>query len=178
METASQTNTSTTEVIEQQPDAKYIFEGVNLSDEVVGQVITKINEAKALLPAMPNLTPLERRRMAKLGTKSLGFVQGAFEAAKKDPGVLPGSLSVATLNEQDQLYRSLSLIETHVADFNSKLGDALSLNGNWNYLAALSIYTMFKTPLAKAKMPEQQAYLRQRFARKKADQPEVTAKTK
>jgi hypothetical protein len=40
---------------------------------------------------------------------------------------------------------------------------------------------MFKTPLAKAKMPEQQAYLRQRFARpakKKEDQSSGTAKTK
>lgn len=173
--------TSTTEVVEKQPDSKYVFEGVTISDEVTGQIIAKINEAKALLPAMPNLTPLERRRLAKLGTKTLGFVKGAFEAGKKDPGLMPGSLSVATLNDQDQLHRSLSLIEAHVSDFNAKLGDALLLNGNWNYLAALSIYQMFKTPLAKAKMPEQQAYLRQRFARpskKKAGQSETTAQSK
>jgi hypothetical protein len=64
---------------------------------------------------------------------------------------------------------------------NAKLGDALLLTGSWNYSVAWSIYQMFKTPMAKAKVPEQQAFLRQRFARvakKKEDQPEVTAKTK
>ena len=64
---------------------------------------------------------------------------------------------------------------------NAKLGSALLLTGSWNYSVALSIYQMFKTPMAKAKVPEQQAFLRQRFARvakKKEDQPEVTAKTK
>jgi hypothetical protein len=181
MQPAYETNTSTTEVIEKQPDSKYMFEGAAISPEALSQAITKINEAKALLPGMPNLTPLERRRMAKLGTKTLGFVHGAFEAAKKDPGVLPGSLSVETLEQQRGLYDALSLLEAHASDFNAKLGDSLMSVGSWNYAAALSIYQMFKTPMAKAKMPEQQAFLRQRFARvakKKEDQPEVTAKAK
>lgn len=173
--------TTSPEVIEKQPDSKYIFNGVIITPEVVSQVVTKINEAKALLPGMPNLTGLERRRMAKLGTKTLGFVHGAFEAAQKDPGVLPGSLSLETLKQQEELYEALSLLEAHASDFNAKLGDSLMSVGSWNYAAALSIYQMFKTPLAKAKMPEQQAYLRQRFARtpkKKEDQSSGTAKTK
>jgi hypothetical protein len=177
--TAADVTTSTTGVIEKQPDSKYIFDGAVISPEVVSQVITKINEAKALLPNMPNLTSLERRRHAKLGTKSLGFVHGAFEAAKKDPGVLPGSLSVQSIKQQEDLYEALSLLEAHASDFNAKLGDALLMTGSFSYSVALSIYQMFKTPIAKAKMPEQQAFLRQRFARvakKKADQPEVTAK--
>jgi len=173
--------TTSTEVIEKQPDSKYIFNGVVITPEVVSQVVNKINEAKALLPSMPNLTGLERRRMAKLGTKTLGFVHGAFEAAQKDPGVLPGSLSLATLKQQEELFEALSLLEAHASDFNAKLGDALLLTGSWKYSVALSIYKMFQTPLAKAKMPEQQAYLRQRFARpakKKEDQSSGTAKTK
>jgi hypothetical protein len=72
-------------------------------------------------------------------------------------------------------------LEAHASDFNAKLGDALLLTGSWKYSVALSIFQMFKTPFAKAKMPEQQAYLRQRFARpakKKEDQSSGTPKSK
>lgn len=174
-------NTASLEVVEYEPDTKYPFHGKSLAKGQLDSALAAINGLKALLPPMPNLTALERRRMAKLGIKSRGFVDAAFEAAQKDPGVLPGSLSLVTVQEQDQLHRYLSLLETHIADFNAKLGDALLLTGNWNYLAALSIYAGFKTPLGKAKMPEQQAFLRQRFARSpkaKEGQPEATAKAK
>jgi hypothetical protein len=174
-------NTASLEVAEYEPDTKYPFHGKSLSKEQLDSALAAINGLKALLPPMPSLTSLERRRMAKLGIKSRGFVDAAFEAAQKDPGVLPGSLSLARVQEQDQFHRYLSLLETHIADFNAKLGDALLLTGNWNYLAALSIYSTFKTPWGKAKMPEQQAFLRQRFARTpktKEGQPEATAKTK
>jgi hypothetical protein len=177
----TENNTTSPEVIEYEPDTKYPFHGKTLSKEQLDSALAAINGLKALLPPMPNLTALERRRIAKLGIKSRGFVDAAFEAAKKDPGVLPGSLSLATVGEQDQFHRHLSLLETVISDFNAKLGDALLLTGNWNYLAALSIYAGFKTPLGKAKMPEQQAFLRQRFARTpkaKEGQPETTAKTK
>jgi hypothetical protein len=172
------TTTTPPGVIETQPDPKHFFDGVTLGEEAAALVINKLNEVKALLPVLPNLTPLERRRKAKLGTKTRGFVEGAFETVRKDPGVLPASLSVGALDQQHQLYRSLSLIETHVADLAAKLSDGLLVSGNWNYQAALSIYAMFKTPLARAKMPDQQAFLRQRFARKKKGQSKDTVASK
>jgi len=162
------TNEATTPAVADNPGSKYPFASVTLSDADLAAILGKVNELKALLPAMPDLTPLERRRMSKLGTKTRGFADLALETAKADPGVLPQSISLDTFVAQDDLLQDLSLVQTHVTDVKSKLDDALFLIGNYIYGVSRVVYAVMKTDAAKAKLQEQKAAMKQRFAKSKS----------
>ena len=165
--------TSSTPAVEDHTEANYPFRGASLSDEQVAEAIATINRLKEILPAMPGLTPLERQRLSKLGERSRGFADAALEAVCKDPGLLPRSISLETLLEQDALHRKVSLVETHVSDLQARLDDALILIGNHVFGACRTVYTVWdKTVVGKAKMPEQKKLLKKRFTSKKASQPE------
>jgi hypothetical protein len=158
--------------VEGQLESNYPFQGVSLTDAQVDSSIETIKELKAILPPMPGLTPQERQRLSKLGQKSRGFADLAIEAAKKDPGLLPGGISLAALVQQDELHRQISLVETHVSDLLARLEDALLLIGNHVFGSCRAVYTVLdKTVVGKAKMPGQKALLKQRFAIKKANRP-------
>jgi hypothetical protein len=163
-------------VVEDNPGSKYPFASITLSDEQLGSVINKVNELKGLLPPMPDLTPKERQRMAKLGTKTRGFTDLALETAKTDPGVLPQSVSLGTFIAQDELLRDLSLVQAHVAGLKSKLDDALLQIGSHIYGVSRVIYAVMKTDAAKAKLQEQKAAMKQRFIKRKS-QPAVAGGT-
>jgi hypothetical protein len=159
--------TAATPVVADNPGSKYPFASVSLSDADLAAIINKVNELKGLLPPMPDLTPKERQRLSKLGTKSKGFTQIAIETAKTDPGVLPQSVSLDTLLAQDELMQDISLIQTHVSDVKAKLDDALYQIGNYVYGVSRVIYAVMKTDAAKAKLQEQKAAMKQLFLKKK-----------
>ena len=162
------TQNGSTPVVEDNPGSKYPFASVTLTDSQLDSIINKVNELKGLLPPMPGLTPTERQRMSKLGSKSRGFADLALETAKADPGVLPQSISLGTFLAQDELLRDLSLVQAHVADLKSKLDDALLLIGNYVYGVSRTAYAVMKTDAAKAKLQEQKAAMSQRFLKKKS----------
>jgi len=160
--------TSTTPGVADNPGTKYPFATVTFTNEDLVAVLSKVSELKGLLPSMPDLTPVERQRMSKLGSKSRGFTDLALETAKADPGVLPQSISLNTFVAQDALMRDLSLVQTHVTDVKSKLDDALFLIGNYIYGVSRVVYAVMKTDAAKAKLQEQKAAMKQRFAKVKS----------
>ena len=169
----STNNNTATPVVADNPGSKYPFASVSLSDADLTAAITKVNELRGLLPLMPDLTPKERQRLSKLGTKSRGFALVAIETAKADPGVLPQSVSLDTLVAQNDLMEDISLVQTHVADVKSKLDDALYQIGNYIYGVSRVIYAVMKTDAAKAKLQEQKAAMKQLFLKKKKSQSEV-----
>ena len=168
MKPLKQNNEATTTTVADNPGSKYPFASVSLSDADLAAVLDKVNELKGILPPMPDLTPVERQRMSKLGSKSRGFTDLALETAKTDPGVLPQSISLDTFVAQDVLMRDLSLVQTHVSDLKSKLDDALFLIGNYIFGVSRVVYAVMKTDAAKAKLQEQKAAMKQRFAKNKS----------
>ena len=166
--TTNQTEPWTTAPVADNPGTKYPFATVAFTGADLVAVLNKVNELKALLPPMPDLTPTERQRMSKLGSKSRGFADLALETAKTDPGVLPQSISLDTFVAQDALLRDLSLVQTNVTDLKFKLDDALVLIGNYIYGVSRVVYAVMKTDAAKAKLQEQKAAMKQRFAKVKS----------
>lgn len=167
MVNSTNTATTSTTVVEDNPGAKYPFANVTFTDGQLASAMTKLDELKGILPPMPDLTPTERRRMSRLGMKSRGFADLALEAAKADPGMLPQSISLETFVAQDELLRDLSLVQTHVASLKARLDDALLLVGNYIYGASRTVYALAKTPAAHAKLQEQKAAMKLRFVKKK-----------
>lgn len=174
MQLENQTNETATPVVADNPGTKYPFANTAFTNEDLAAALNKVNELKGLLPPMPDLTPTERKRMSKLGIKTRGFADLALETAKAEPGVLPQSISLDTFVTQDQLLRDLSLVQTHVTDLKFKLDDALLLAGNYIYGVSRTVYAMAKTPAAKARLQEQQAAMKQRFAKNKSQTTATT----
>ncbi len=168
METATENSGASATTLADNSGSKYPFASVKLTDADLSAILAKVSELKGLLPSMPDLTPLERRRMSKLGTKTRGFADLAIETAKADPGVLPQSISLDTFVAQDELLQDLSLVQTHVTDVKSKLDDALYLIGNYIYGVSRVVYAVMKTDAAKATLQEQKAAMAQRFAKVKS----------
>ena len=180
-ETTTTTEPSVTSVTsapaaEPLPDSSYPFAGKALTEQQVAQVIDLLNQAKAVMPPMPDLTGLQLRRLSRPGLKTQGFLQAAMEAVQKDPGMLPQAVALEELRDQEQFYRDLSLIQTHLSDLKTKTDTALALTGNHLYAVSRFVYTALnKTSLGKGKMTEQTAYMKERFALKKKGQPSATA---
>ena len=175
--TTSTPSTNTTSESADTTGGRYPFASVAISEAQLNSILKTLQQLRGSLPAMPNLTPTERKRISKLGTRSRGFADTAIEAAKADPGVLPQSISLQLLLSQDDLLKDMSLIQTHLADIKSKLDDSVYLIGSHIYSVCRTIYAVMKTDAAKAKMQEQQAVMKQRFkvTRKKKSQPEASA---
>jgi hypothetical protein len=70
--------------VDNNTDTRYAFGSASLSAEQLDEVISTINQVKSLLPSMPDLTPLERQRISKLGARTRGFADAALEAATHD----------------------------------------------------------------------------------------------
>lgn len=155
---------------------RYPFASVVITEAQLNTILETLQQLRGSLPAMPDLTPSERKRISKLGTRSRGFANTAIEAAKADPGVLPQSISLQRLLSQEDLLSDMSLIQTHLADIKSKLDDSVLLIGNHIYSVCRTIYAVMKTDAAKAKMQEQQAVMKERFkVTRKKSQPEASA---
>ena len=161
--------------VDNNTDTRYAVGSASLSAEQLDEVISTINQVKSLLPSMPDLTPLERQRISKLGARTRGFADAALEAAKADSGVLPQSIPLESFVGQDELLRGLSLVQTHVSDLKSKLDDSLLLIGNHIYSVSRTVYAMMKTDAAKARLQEQKTLMKQRFVFKKTSQPATSA---
>ena len=62
---------------------------------VLTQAQSKVDELSALLaPYMLALTPAERRELPKMGEKTIGFVEKAYDFAQKNPNLVPPYLAI------------------------------------------------------------------------------------
>jgi hypothetical protein len=63
--------------------------------DVLTQAQTKIDEVTALLaPYMIALTPAERHELPKMGEKTIGFVEKAYDFANHNPNLVPPYLDM------------------------------------------------------------------------------------
>lgn len=162
---------STLAVESTKANINYPYEGATLPPDQLELAVQAVAQLKASLPSLPDLTPLERQRISKLGIRSRGFVDAALEAVKTDSGLLPQSIALSDFVAQDNLLRGLSLVQTQVAALKAGLDDAVLLVGNHVFSVSRTVYALMKTDAAKAKMQSQKALMRQRFTAKKTSQP-------
>jgi hypothetical protein len=67
--------------------------------DILAQVQNLAKQANdLLLPYATPLTPSERHTMAKMGEKTLSFVEKAHEFAKQNPGLVPPFLDMAAFD--------------------------------------------------------------------------------
>ena len=112
-----------------------------VSPEVETEVIQFFKEAQDVkLPFLVELTPKERKHLAKLGRKQVDFVDKAFLSASGAPELLPGHVSLEEFARDKDLRTSLLKMKEESKKFEKKLDDTILLVEAEMYRSARLFY--------------------------------------
>ena len=122
-------------------------------------------------PYLVSLTPTGRRKMAKMGERSEGFVRTALDAAAQFPNAMPASVDLAQLDRDLELREHLAEVELALGSMLQKVQDTRRVAGSDLYSGALDIYQALKRHGADEGVDVAVTQLRQRFRRTTTEQP-------
>lgn len=107
-----------------------------------------------LLPALKTLKPDERMEMAKMGDKTVAFVQKSLEHCSANPELAPQFLDLKEFTTDVRAIEKLRSIQAPLVQITDSLSDTMMLAGSDAYAAALVFYNSVrvaqKSNIAKA----------------------------
>lgn len=115
-----------------------------LSSGDVTAIKTSIDDIKAKLPFLIGLTIEQRKKILKMGDKSLAFCDEAHTAANNHPTVLPGNFDLAEYNKDDDLYSPLFEVLDFLRPVFEGINDTLMVTGNERLRQSIAVYKAFK----------------------------------
>ena len=128
-----------------------------------------IDGLRQKLPFLIDLTAAERIRMAKGGDKTKAFIQKAVQIANEHPQMFPPAF-LEEMRKDAQLLDTLSPITLAIKTLAKKLDDTTMQLGAEAFAAARTVYSVTKSPFAKAALRTASDDLAKRYGRrKKAD---------
>lgn len=136
-----------------------------LSDADRDAVLAAINTIKSKLPFLVDLSPDDRRTLAKMGDKSRAFVDKAFQAAQQNPTALPGAFDIGEFEKDNALFQQLMQIAPAMTQLTEKFDDTTMALGADLFAEALTVYGFLKAAGKGAGLDDLRASLGQRFAR-------------
>jgi hypothetical protein len=120
-----------------------------IPQDVLTQAQTKINEAAALLaPYIVALTPAERHELPKMGEKTIGFVEKAYDFAKQNPNLVPPYLDIAAFGVDFGDAHGLWTLVNSIRQLDENASDTEMAAGSEAYQAALVFYKSVKMAAA------------------------------
>ena len=116
---------------------------------VLTQALTKVGELRAPLePYFTPLTPAGRQALAKMGDKTLAFVEKVHELAAANPTFVPQYLDMAAFDADFADAHNLGTLLVAVEQIRSEIDDTKMLAGSEAYQAALVFYNSVKVAAA------------------------------
>jgi hypothetical protein len=116
-----------------------------LSDAVVAEVENHLRAIATLLGGvLQNLEAKDRRAMAKMGDKTLAFVQKAVQYGTQNAGMVPSYISLPEAQADMQLTNQLNSILKLLAPLCQSVQDTEMMAGSDAYMAGLGIYNHIK----------------------------------
>ena len=127
-----------------------------------------------LAPHALALTPAERHELPKMGGKTLGFVEKAYQFAQQNPFLCPPYLDMAGFEIDFSDAVGLRVLHNTARQIEEILDDTIMTAGSEAYQAALAFYSAAKSAAAQNVPGAKAVYeeLRERFPgrrRKSAD---------
>lgn len=135
-------------------------------------ILGLINQIRALLPFLIDLSPDERHSLPKMGDKSRAFVNQALALAEQDDSFLPRSFDVAEMRKDVDLTNQLLPIITALTQLLELVEDTNMLAGSDGYTAGLIVYNSAKRNGRGEALDNLLDALGRRFARKAQGKPE------
>lgn len=104
----------------------------------------KINDMLLILTFLINLTPTERKKLLKMGDKSVSFVREVLIALKANPSVVPGSFDVTEFEKDLTLYDDLIAILALLHPLFEGIEDTVLALGNELMRQGIAGYNLVK----------------------------------
>ena len=101
------------------------------------------------LPFLVTLSPEERRKLLKMGDKSLAFVKNSVSAAQSNRDILPASFDVEELVRDYELATTLTELLTSMRQLTEQVDDTLLAVGSEAMTSSLTVYDYVKTAAKK-----------------------------
>lgn len=146
-----------------------------ISIELTETQISAINGAiqtliMTLQPVLIALDAEDKRNLAKLGEKSLSFVEKTIQYAESNPEFVPAFIDVAEMKKDYAAFNQLNIFLRPLRQIVGNLDDTTTLCGSETILQTLAYYNSSKLA-AKMKVPNGETVYRdlsQRFEAQKA----------
>ena len=106
----------------------------NISAEITAAdraaIEANINGIKALLLFLANLTPQQRLKLRKKGTKRSGYVMDVYNAVIANPTAIPASFDVTEYTKDKNLFDELAYIKNLLLSLVESIDDTQMLVGS------------------------------------------------
>jgi hypothetical protein len=100
---------------------------------------------EAKLPFLIHLTVEERRKLFKMGNKSLTFVSNSLTVAQSNPDILPARFDLDEFSSDYQLAITLTEVHFRLQQLTEKVDDTLMAVSSEAMTSSLTVYEYIKT---------------------------------
>lgn len=121
----------------------------SLSPEDIQEIKTALQTVQQKLPFLVTLSSEERRKLVKMGDKSLAFVNNSVTAAQSNREILPASFDIEELVRDYQLATALTEVLTSMRQLTEQVDDTLLAVGSEAMSSSLTVYDYVKTAARK-----------------------------
>ena len=121
----------------------------SLSPEDMQQIKAALQTIQKKLPFLITLSTEERRKLFKMGDKSLAFVNNSLTAAQSNPDILPASFDIQEFVRDYQLAATLTELLIALRQLSEQVDDTLLAVGSEAMSSSLTVYDYVKTAAKK-----------------------------
>lgn len=98
----------------------------SLSPEKKTEILKCLAEIQSGLNFLINISQADKKRLNKMGTRSVGYVDDCIAAFDTYPHLLPNNIDLEELKRDRALYESLNAIAMNVKNLNEGLQDTMA----------------------------------------------------
>lgn len=120
-----------------------------LSETDIQDIKAALQTIQQKLPFLITLTTDERRKLYKMGDKSIAFVNNSLTAAQANRNILPASFDVDEFVRDYQLSVSLTELLIGLRQVTEQVDDTLLAVGSETMSSSLTVYDYVKTAAKK-----------------------------
>ena len=146
-----------------------------LSPQDIQEIKAALQTVQRKMPFLITLSTEERRKLVKMGDKSLAFVNNSITAAQSNREILPATFDVEELVQDYQLAAALTELLISMQQLTEQVDDTLMAVGSEAMTSSLTVYDYVKT--ASKKTPGLKTVAEQLGERFKAISKGKSAKT-
>jgi hypothetical protein len=127
------------------------YQNVNasISPQDMQEIKAALQIIQKKLPFLITLSVEQRRKLVKMGDKSLAFVNNSVAAAQSNRDILPASFDVEELVRDYQLTTTLTELLTSMRQLTEQVDDTLLAVGSNTMTSSLTVYDYVKTAAKK-----------------------------
>ncbi|WP_375514364.1 hypothetical protein [uncultured Nostoc sp.] len=116
-----------------------------LSPQDIQEIKAALQTVQKKMPFLITLSTEERRKLVKMGDKSLAFVNNSITAAQSNREILPATFDVEELVRDYQLASALTELLISMQQLAEQVDDTLMAVGSEAMTSSLTVYDYVKT---------------------------------